>query len=50
MEMIQLAIENEITRTKTEKEEFQRDFEAAQDAIKQQKQNTTKTVKIEEIS
>jgi hypothetical protein len=50
IEMIQLAIENETTKTKTEKEEFQRDFEAAQNAIKQQKQNTAKSGKIEEIS
>lgn len=50
MEMIHLAIENETTKTKTEKEEFQRDFKASQEAILQQKQNKAKTVNIEELS
>ncbi|KAL0572942.1 hypothetical protein ABG067_009232 [Albugo candida] len=51
IKIIQLAIENELKKVKAEKEEFQRDFEAAQDAIKlhqQQKAGKSK-VKIQEL-
>ncbi|KAL7335425.1 hypothetical protein PS15p_200895 [Mucor circinelloides] len=50
--VIKMAIQSEVTRVKTEKEEFLRDFEAAQDAIKkhqQQKLNAEK-IKIQELS
>lgn len=51
LKVLQLAIQNETNRVKTEKEEFLRDFEAAQDAIRkhqQQKQEAEK-IKIQEL-
>ncbi|KAI9483915.1 MAG: hypothetical protein EXX96DRAFT_158867 [Benjaminiella poitrasii] len=49
--MIKLAIENEINKTTIEKEGFERDFKAAEDAIKQyqQQQEEKEKVKIEEL-
>ncbi|CAO3632148.1 unnamed protein product [Mucor fragilis] len=50
-QVIHMAIQGETTRVQTEKEEFLRDFEAAQDAIKkrqQQKQQAEK-IKIQEL-
>lgn len=51
IKIIQLAIENELKKVKAEKEEFQRDFEAAQDAIKQRQQQKADSskVKIQEL-
>lgn len=46
-----MAIQNELNKTKVEKEEFQKDIEAAQDAMKQhaqQKENQDK-IKIQEL-
>lgn len=51
-DILHMAIESELAKTKTEKEEFQRDFEAAQDAIKQHKQQQQEQkskVKIQEL-
>jgi hypothetical protein len=49
--ILNLAIQNELNKTKAEKEEFRKDFEAAQDAMKQhqqQKENEGK-IKIQEL-
>ncbi|CAO3629519.1 unnamed protein product [Mucor hiemalis] len=50
-DILTMAIKSELSKTKVEKEDFQRDFDAAQDAIKQhqqQKENDSK-VKIQEL-
>ncbi|KAF1798158.1 hypothetical protein V8B55DRAFT_1601305 [Mucor lusitanicus] len=50
-QVIHMAIQGETTRVQTEKEEFLRDFEAAQDAIKkhQQQQQQANKIKIQEL-
>ncbi|CEP07005.1 hypothetical protein [Parasitella parasitica] len=51
LKIIQLAIQNEKDRVKAEKEEFLRDFEAAQDAIQkhQQRNQDAEKIRIQEI-
>ncbi|KAI8647703.1 hypothetical protein BD408DRAFT_427692 [Parasitella parasitica] len=50
--VIQLAIQNEADRVEIEKQEFLRDFQAAQDAIKkrQQQMQDAEKIKIQELS
>lgn len=47
IEILNSAIQNELTKTKLEKQDFQKEFEAAQDAIKQHQKETK--VKIQEL-
>lgn len=51
LKVLQLAIQNETNRVKAEKEEFFRDFEAAQDAIRkhQQQRKEAEKIKIQEL-